>query len=329
MAHGIDIISAFPGEIDQSSPFHEGELLIQERLGVRGKMDPPARRGIRSYMPDQHREFFSQLPFLIIGSLDADNQPWASLRVGRPGFICSPDAHRLIVSSAPLPGDPAGGAAQLGASLGLLGIEFHTRRRNRLNGVVTEVLESGFKLGVSQSFGNCPKYIQARSLVPRSTEGNLSPRSYCTESLDSSMVEMICKADTFFIATSYVDQESSDPRHGVDVSHRGGKPGFIKVDSHLKVLTIPDYLGNFFFNTLGNLLLNPKAGLLFMDFVEGDLLYLAVDAEIHWRGEELEAFEGAQRLLKMKVRQAVRTEGILPWSWSSPELSPYLSRLSG
>ncbi|OZG71091.1 hypothetical protein BTA51_22175 [Hahella sp. CCB-MM4] len=328
MVPGKDNASTFSGSDDQGSPFHEGELHIQERLGVRSQMDMPARRGIRSYMPDQHREFFSQLPFLIVGSLDREGQPWASMRVGHPGFVSSPDAQQLIVRSSPMRGDPVGDNLQVGDSIGLLGIQFHTRRRNRLNGVVSDITSSGLKLDVSQSFGNCPKYIQARSSFPEQCEANRHPEVICSESLDASMVEMISKADTFFIASSHPTPNGLKPMQGVDVSHRGGMRGFVKIDQSRRVLTVPDYTGNFFFNTLGNLLLNPRAGLLFLDFDTGDLLYLAVDVKIIWEGAELDTFEGAQRLLKMEVRKAVRAAESLPWKWSRPELSPYLSRLS-
>ena len=49
-----------------------------------------------------------------------------------------------------------------GIDIGLLGIELHSRRRNRMNGVVSAIDETGFEVQVKQSFGNCPQYIQSR-----------------------------------------------------------------------------------------------------------------------------------------------------------------------
>src|SRR3546814_14766932 len=68
---------------------------------------------------------------------------------------------------------------------------------------------------------------------------------------------------------------------GADVSHRGGRPGFVRVteDDGRSVLTIPDFSGNQFFNTLGNIAINPRAGLLFVDFATGDLLTLTGRSE--------------------------------------------------
>ena len=53
------------------SPFHEGEIAIQKQLGVAERMDTFARKVVRDHMPDQHRAFFSQLPFLVAASVDA------------------------------------------------------------------------------------------------------------------------------------------------------------------------------------------------------------------------------------------------------------------
>jgi hypothetical protein len=113
----------------------------------------------------------------------------------------------------------------------------------------------------------------------------------------------------------------------VDVSHRGGKPGFVRVQrdaAGVDVLTVPDFAGNQMFNTLGNLQLHPRAGLLFVDFVRGDRLHLAVDAELLWQGDELAAFAGAQRLLRLRVREVLRLHGGARLTWSEPLLSPFL-----
>ena len=142
--------------------------------------------------------------------------------------------------------------------------------------------------------------------------------------LDAAARRMVEAADTLFIATAYSgDASTVGAAGGVDVSHRGGKPGFVRVDAD-GTLTMPDFLGNYFFNTLGNLAVNPRAGLLFMDFENGDLLYLAVEADIIWDGPELRAFEGAQRLLHLHVKRMRRLEAALPLSWGAATLSPAL-----
>jgi len=307
--------------------FHEGERAAQSRVGaaVRERMAEIGPRVIRDFMPDQHREFFEQLPFIIAGTVDAAGQPWASVLAQPPGFIHSPDARHLTLRARPLEGDPLQQTLADGAAIGLLGIEPHTRRRNRMNGIVRGVGAEGFAVELSQSFGNCPKYIQARE--PVYVEQALSaagPVVHESAQLDDAARRIISQADTLFIATAYAgDRAQAGRAGGVDVSHRGGKPGFVRVEAD-GTLTVPDFVGNYFFNTLGNLVVNPRAGLLFVDFDNGDLLYVAVTADIIWDGPEVDSFAGAQRLMRFKVESMRLVESSLPLRWGESELSPVL-----
>lgn len=310
-----------------TATFHEGERAAQARVGaaVRARMAEIGPRVIRDFMPDQHREFFEQLPFVVAGTVDAAGQPWASVLAQPPGFIHSPDAHHLVLRARPLAGDPLQETLADGAAIGLLGIEPHTRRRNRMNGIVRGVSVSGFAVELSQSFGNCPKYIQAREPLyvarPASSAG---PVVHASVQLNDAARRMIEQADTLFIATAYAGNGDAAGRAGgVDVSHRGGKPGFVRVQAD-GTLTVPDFVGNYFFNTLGNLVVNPRAGLLFVDFDNGDLLYLAVTADIVWDGPEVQSFAGAQRLMRFKVQSMRLVESSLPLRWGEAELSPVL-----
>jgi uncharacterized protein len=304
--------------------FHEGELALQEAAGSRARLAEFGARVIREFMPDQHRDFFAQLPFLIVGSLDGQGQPWASVLASPAGFVSSPDASRLVVRARPLPHDPLADNVAPGAPIALLGIEPHTRRRNRANGHVSFVADGSFGVHVEQSFGNCPKYIQARRPAFDGAD-RASPVAYHMERLDAAAREIVGKADTFFIATAHPRAASAAPRaFGVDVSHRGGKPGFVRVDDD-GVLTVPDFIGNFYFNTLGNLAVNPRCGLLFIDFERGDLQYLAARGEIVAQGPLVEAFEGAQRVLRLHIVSALRVEGALPLRWTDAQLSPALA----
>jgi predicted pyridoxine 5'-phosphate oxidase superfamily flavin-nucleotide-binding protein len=291
---------------DADDTFHRGERLVQERVGVAARMQV-AGRAIRGYMSEQHRDFFEQLPFVVVGSVDASGQPWASIVAGPPGFMAA-SADLLTIGALPLAGDPL--VVRPGALVGLLGIEPHTRRRNRMNGVVESVDAQGFCVRVQQSFGNCPKYIQARepSYVPRAPGTVVR-----SAALDDFAVRMLLAADTFFIASAYPGG-GEGRSHGVDVSHRGGNPGFISVSDG--ALRVPDYSGNNYFNTLGNLAINSRAGLLVVDFVTGDLLFVAVTVEIVWSGAEVEAVPGAKRLLVMEVVRVVRLEGALGLRWT-------------
>ncbi|AUX36254.1 MULTISPECIES: pyridoxamine 5'-phosphate oxidase family protein [Sorangium] len=323
-------MNALPGWPGEGSPYHPGEMAVQERAGVRERAEKAGRRVIRDFMPDQHRELFAKLPLLLVGSLDAQGRPWASLLVGRPGFIASPDPRTLAVNARPLPGDPLAAHLVAGAPVGLLGIQLETRRRNRMNGTIVEAGDGGFVVEVGQSFGNCPQYIQAREPVfVREPGAAAAPPAAQKEGpiLSAGAAALIRRADTFFIATAAPAARGGGATEGADVSHRGGKPGFVRVteEGGRTLLTSPDFAGNSAFNTFGNLALNPHAGLLFVDFASGGVLSLTGEAEVLWDGAELAAFAGAQRLLRFRVAEGVWTDDGVPLRWSAPVAAPQLA----
>lgn len=240
--------------------FHRGELAAQRLAGVTGNGG-----AIRAFMPDQHRIFFEALPFVVAATVDHDGAPRAGVLHGAPGFIRSPDPVTLEVTcpSPLVPGRPAG----------LLGIDFATRRRNRANGVVRSNAAGHLVLDVLESFGNCPQHITTRDVKA------LAPRllsSSTVAGLDRRARALVEQADTLFVATS-------GGAHGVDISHRGGPPGFARIDGDC--LVIPDFKGNRYFNTLGNMLIDDRVALLFIDFAQGDVLELRGRAAINWASD--------------------------------------------
>jgi predicted pyridoxine 5'-phosphate oxidase superfamily flavin-nucleotide-binding protein len=309
---------------DDLQVFHPGECLVQARAGVRDRMAAIGEHAIRTFMPEQHRTFFAQLPFVVVGSMDAQGQPWASILTNPPGFISSPDARHLLIRARPAVADPLHETLATGAPVALLGIEQPTRRRNRMNGIVERIDDDGLLVGVQQSLGNCPKYIQARQVEYWNIESTGTVHS--ATALNELARQIIARADTLFIATAHPGSHHGTTRsHGVDVSHRGGKPGFVRADSDY-ALTFPDFAGNRFFNTLGNIMLHPRAGLLFIDFENGDLLYIAADAQIVFESPEMHAFAGAERLLRFKVRHVRHVVASLPLRWRGEvQISPFLA----
>ena len=309
-----------------SPPFHPAELALQERFGRRKMLEAGARRNVRDHLIPQHRDFFQQLPFLLVGSIDASGQPWASIVAGKPGFATSPDPLHLHIGVLPHSGDPLARNLFNGAPIALLGIELPTRRRNRLNGTVTAVDAGGWTVGVVQSFGNCPQYIQSRELrfVEPSAASAAHPGSGSQRLLAADQA-LIANADTFFIASANL-HEADGESYGADVSHRGGRPGFVRIDDD-RTLTVPDFIGNFFFNTIGNLQVNPRAGLLFPDFSTGDVLMVRTRTNVIWDGPQVHAFEGAQRLLRFEIDEAIRFNGVLPFrSEGEPSYARELAR---
>lgn len=302
------------------SPFHAGEREIQERVGVRDSMETFGRRVIRGFMPQQHRDFFEALPYIGVGHVDQDGWPWASMLVGKAGFIRTPDDRNLDIEATPAKGDPLADALRTDNRIGLLGVEFSSRRRNRLNAHITAVNKTGFSLEVDQTFGNCPQYIQTRAMEfarDPSTSGQQAVQSF--SELDDEARNLIERSDTFLVASA-VTHPTGKGSDGVDVSHRGGRPGFVRIEGNR--LTIPDYVGNFHFNTLGNFLVNPRAGLLFIDFSTGEMLLLTGRVEIVWDGPEVDAFAGAERAWTFDLDHGVRLPDALPIRWANEEYSP-------
>lgn len=306
-----------------NSPFHRGEQQVQERLGVREKIERFAGRAIRDHMPDEHRDFYAQLPFVLIGAVDDRGRPWASLVAQAPGFMHTPDPYTLDIGARLLFGDPLNEMLKPGADVGLLGIEPATRRRNRLTGRIESVRSDGFAVKVLQTFGNCPQYIQARDIETLPDSIVAAPRVSRSDRFDDRTRALIERSDTFFIATAY--REDADAvTQGADVSHRGGKPGFVRVDDE-RTFVFPDFPGNNHYNTIGNILLNPKAGFLFLDFETRDVVYMTGTAEIVWQSAEIESFLGAKRFIRFRVDEVIRVEGSLPLQFAFGDYSPVLA----
>ncbi|BCD96487.1 hypothetical protein MARGE09_P0687 [Marinagarivorans cellulosilyticus] len=297
---------------------------------MREKMAAIGKRVIRPYMPEQHRTFYGQLPFLVAGGIDELGWPWASVVSGQPGFAHSPTSTQLHLSSQAIQRlvdrkDPLTRTlTQPNSPIALLGIELNTRRRNRLNGRIATHSDGSATLEVDQAFGNCPKYIHTRELqFDNSTIASQAPnRPTEITTLDFAAQAFIQTADTFFVASSTtVDAKMPQANQGVDVSHRGGKPGFVKIEGN--TLTIPDFAGNFHFNTLGNFLLNPKAGLVFPNFVTGDLLMLTGRVELLTEDDStIRDFKGADRGWRFCLEKGLKMPRALGFSAKLVQTSP-------
>jgi predicted pyridoxine 5'-phosphate oxidase superfamily flavin-nucleotide-binding protein len=282
--------------------FHTGETALQREVGVAERMARIGSQVIHDRMPEPHRTFFESLPFMIAGSVDTRGQPVASLLAAPIGFVSSPDPKRLRLDALPARRDPLFENLVPGAPLGLLGIQPHLRRRARANGMVVSRDSAGFALDVRQSFGNCPKYIRPRRAVyvGSASGGEMSLQ----EGLGERERALMAHADTFFLASAHPDARHPNERsQGVDVSHRGGPPGFVHFTG-ANSFVVPDFKGNNFFNTLGNLRLSAAAGLLFMDFVNGDVLQVDAHAEIREASHPFAGLDATRRVVQFDVQRA-------------------------
>ncbi len=292
-----------------TTPFHAGELKAQARVGATD-VSAWASGFIRPFMPDQHRAFYSQLPFLVVSGADAEGQHWVTLLDGPDGFISSPNPGLLSLAARPDPQDPLAAALAEGTDIGVLGIELATRRRNRLSGRA-RAYGDGYAIDIRQSFGNCPQYIHEREWrrVPKTA----APPAIRSTALNDDQITRIRAADTLFLGTGQ-HGHNAHASDGFDASHRGGAPGFVAVTSRTH-LRIPDYAGNNFFNTIGNLLENPRIGLVFVDFETGGLLHVTGRAEVDWQAKDTHD-PAARRMINVDIDAVIDRPAALSLRWS-------------
>ena len=297
--------------LDKDTPFHPGELAAQARAGA-GDIALRAAPFIRDFMPDQHRAFYEAQPFFVAAASDDEGRVWTTIVEGPDGFVQSPDARTLEVQTQMDASDPLAAPLQSGTDIGLIGIELATRRRNRLSGR-TRRSETGFAIDIRQSFGNCPQYISERNWwrVDRTQPADARH----AQALDPEQIARIAAADTMFIGSGQRRREEA-ASNGFDASHRGGAPGFVRVLSPTR-LRIPDYAGNNFFNTIGNLMEDPRIGLLFVDFSTGGLLHLSGRATIDWTPGAADD-SAALRVIEVAVEAVIDRPMALSLRWDSP-----------
>ncbi len=296
--------------------WHAGEKKMHNALGVADRMRDRGAVVIRDYMPDQHRTFFASQQLVILSALDSQGHPWPFLRTGNAGFMTSPSSVTLCVSSQATEFENPDLQLGVGSKISVLGIDFTTKRRNRMNGTISKNDGDTLWIAIDQSFGNCPRYIHVCDQL-----NAVQRQSKMTEShgLAAQDVAYIQAADAVFIASRAVEI-AQDRRAGVDVNHRGGLPGFIRVEDNQR-LVIPDYDGNKFFNTIGNILLDPRVSLLFFDFDQGDVITISGEAEVDLDVGDKAAQFGSERVIYVTPKRVLRAQAAFPFTCEQRVLS--------
>lgn len=289
--------------------YHSGERRVQKKAGAVAAASAMERQ-VLPFIAHIYVNFIHSQPFVIIGSVDDRNMAWSSILFGKPGFIQVMDDTTLRIDALPHDRDPLSTALRNNADVGLLLLDFSTRRRLRINGRIIEN-EKHFMVRPRQVYANCPRYIQSRTCESLA-EAPASPLTVREATiLSGKLRDKIGQADTFFIASHH-------PTSGADVSHRGGFPGFVQVLDEATIIW-PDYNGNGMFNTLGNITETPSCGLLFIDFAAGGTLQLSGTATIIWDKERAAFFPGAERLIEFRIKKVIETENATGLRWSLVE----------
>ncbi|MBI3726095.1 pyridoxamine 5'-phosphate oxidase family protein [bacterium] len=281
-------------------PFHEGEKLAQERAGQQALARRNGRM-IAETVPRGAIRFVASVRLAAVATAGGDSLR-ASVVQGEPGFL-SASERAVEIDLARTAADPDGAlGAGLEGDVGLLAIDLGTRARYRVNGRLVAAEGPGkLLLRVREAFPNCPQYIRGRQVLPA------SPRTERREpvrgaSLGPEQVALVRRADTGFVASRH-------PERGLDASHRGGHPGFVEVVAPDR-LRVPDYAGNGLFNTLGNLLVDSRAGLALLDFEAGRVLEVSGRASVRW---------GPERSWELAIERFLERDLPLALRWSEPE----------
>ena|SRR5271166_4078829 len=293
--------------------YHEGELAVQARVGV-GSGGIGADEMYRPVMGAGVQHFLAAQQIAVLSTMDNQGRLWASMRSGPPGFLRSLDEHTVEIGGHSHPTDPLFRNLKRPSATGMLVINLAARHRVRLNGVAQLDRQGNVLLTVNQVYGNCPQYIQARQ-IHAEREASPAP-ARPLKKLDERLRRWVETSDTLFLATGH-------PQSGLDASHRGGKPGFVRVEDEQR-LVFPDYPGNNMFNSLGNITTNPKAGLLFPDFESGNALQLSGTAQVLWDDPRIADFPGARRLVAFEIERGMELPQATLLTFEFQGYSPHL-----
>jgi len=302
-----------------SSPFHAGERAVQARATVPSESSEKAAHLIRPEMSDRHRGFLESVELLFTALLDPAGRPWVMPIVGAAGIALAPSPRDLVLARAPDLADVLGLDTGPGAPIGLLGIDLSKRQRVRVNGRIVANDPSGLVIGVDQSFGNCPQYIHSRAFDEQPS--GRTARAERTGPDKEAIQQIIDSADTFFIASRAPDAR----RSGIDVSHRGGRPGFLRMHAN-GALSFPDFRGNRFFNTLGNIEADGRVGLFVPDFATGAATLFTGRATVDWQSDRIGMFDGAERIVDVVCDEVWQVADALPAIARPIEAAPALVR---
>ena len=286
--------------------YHAGELAAQTRAGV-SEQAQHIGATIRADMPKIAREFLQDQRMVVLAAPDSMGQVWVSALCGPPGFVQAPGSRTIEIRSTVAPDDPLAEYLKHHAEIGLIAVEFPTRRRMKVKGQSERASDGTLIVHVARVYSQCTKYIQAREPIADSGQPAMGREAVHSRTLSPGQQKWIAGADTFFVG-------SFNPETGADASHRGGNPGFVKVTGP-ETLLFPNYWGNSMLNALGNITLDPHAGLLFIDFATGSTLQITGTASVIWDRDRVADFPGANQLVEFRTLQIIEKPNAIPLRW--------------
>lgn len=343
----------------QAAEWHEGEVAIHKRTRISG-YDNPTTPGLAP----RYGNWIQRFPMMAVGTLDDNDRPWCTvwgsdqLPIAQPvassvmGVRTTVDASFDPVIQAIYQGKDDGEVVRAdgeGRLMSGLSISLEERSRVKLAGRViagaltanesedskpASVEQKQGKSGeiqlvvkIEQSLGNCPKYLNKKHITAHIPKPRLVSIS---KHLTQRAIDLLHNADLFFIASVHMHED-------MDCNHRGGPPGFIRVEQpgnedDPSTIVWPEYSGNNLYQTLGNLESTPKAGLVIPDFETGDVLYVTGDTETLVGAEASKIISKSTLAVRLRITGAQFVENGLPFRGklmedASQGRSPYNPRI--
>lgn len=297
------------------NPYHEGELEVQVLTGEQAIASKLSSL-IQNTVPTRALGFVRQQSVIWIGISGMDGLPCSFPLFGPPGFVNPGNKKQIEINleaNHSIP-DLWHSTMLTGKSIACLIIDFSTRSRLRINGVIRKMSETQLIIDIHEAYPNCPKYIRKREIQHKPTYSEFTLTASGIK-LNEQTKSMINCSDTAFVA--------STAKKGADVSHRGGEKGFIKFFKENKIL-VPDYKGNSMFNTLGNFQNNPHGGITLVDFNQGYYLQLTGKINIDFHNDSSQVITGGtNRFWEMEVLKWYLFKIKSNLEWEHFDYSPY------
>ena len=346
----------------QSQGWHEGEHKIHELTSVPENENPQVPS-----LPPRYALTIPYYSLLALGTLDAEDWPWTTVWGGDPPLAqqvakntlgiradvdASFDPFVQAVWQGKDNGEVVGAEGEQGGRM-ISGLSIQLEQRSRLKlygrmlasalntdeeaqaptGNMDKIPANGraghaqLIIHIEQSLGNCPKYLNKK----RITSHKPSPRLLSTAShLSQEAMNLVSKADVFFVSSAHAHED-------MDTNHRGGPPGFIRVqqpadENEPSTIVWPEYSGNNLYQTLGNLMATPRAGIAIPDFETGDVLYLTGDTEVLVGPAASKVIAKSKLAVQLRVKAARLVHDGLPFRGTPIDdglqgLSPYNPRV--
>lgn len=216
-----------------------------------------------------------------------------------------------------------------------VGVMFENRRRNKFAGFINERNvgsqdDRTIQVEVMESLGNCPKYINTRHLIPNPQHKPEMLHKSLTlppgELLPADTLSHIAQADAIFLATRYTSPVQTIFKSHLGINIRGGKPGFLRIATETianpdgekerrQVAYLPDYSGNRFMSSLGNVHSDRVAGVTVPLMQKGrpiDVVYLTGDAEVLLGEASRSIFPGVSTCVRIVITGFMHVKDAVP-----------------